>query len=1227
MSHEYPEFAAIDFVVSAFQNWFCGAYPAEYAPLAPLVRRSSKTGLANGHGVIGVPANDRFEDEEVELMLEAASTANGRERGASPPERLGNGRSPATRVEGAFASHSRGKGASAMRPWVVAMMTVLLASCVQAIDLPIADEQPQLVLPDYAAELRAFDYPDRHPISWHGFMVNAGYGTGRGGPGRRPGAFMDTNWILCDYLDRSGDYVSHEWLKHRGIPFEVYGYNEYQETIHFHEEQALPLFRDNGIARDYDNELVMSEHYNLTVESWAASQDFNAYIVCNNAPRWSSVINYDWLGSPLIGWAISQDNIGGPVSRIGAGNRGRYCDWCNLKFMRHLERHDLLPEFRARYDSIRDYVRDHIEDFPMIAGDLRWNEITHEGVMAITDDPVMAAYQKFQYISHAHNLMRYSLDNKLLAERLGIEFDCHGNQAGGFLGMNSYPLLISEFVDQAWFESAGLSQYDIFNYGWHNAHGAMRFVLGLASAPDKPVLCMTKLRKEEPDLVRHEYAESCAGGGVLFSQQVNFLERPDCQEVVREYWQFRHEHRALFSREGRSRHAQVALAYSIPTQMYAQYKGNVHAPHFNDVSGLGRAMFEGHIPFDALILHHPEMRADRWTAGDLSRYRLVMLPSVTCIADDQIAEFAEYLRNGGIIAVMGELGARDENNALREENALEHLREHGRVVTLLDGGHMHFNRETESDATRAVVEQAIGEIRKALGEETLLDGEIPRMLWVSTWRHQAQGADLLSAHFVNYQVDYESATATPTEPFEVAIRLPEAMEEPESATWLTTRGEPRELLFQYDDGVALVQVPSVEIYGVLVLGPARQERTISDRLQGDAMVQRAEWAVDGEFGDLGAGMQALVALRGEDDAAYREQAEQLLRDTQALADERSFDAWREMSATEGATLALDFGAEAAEAPWSPLSPEMDYSEERGYGWLPVTDSSAPTPEETGYGMAHRSGRGQAEMVAGNLPFWPYGWRPEAAIMNRNIYCGGPRTLAIDLPAGEYEVRVVRGNPSWTNRNFRCSGMVRDETGVRLFDTNFYPGGADLGAFIADVADGRLELTFGGPTGWCVSALVIRRVAESAGPIVAEREGGWLVSPRHPNPAWWPIRQVRFSREDDPTAVPATWTEVPHDTAGVLYLGSNAEADTGDVVYAARAIDSDRAREATLSLGATSAAVAWLNGEEIAYLPNVKGLREAECEVTVSLREGQNTLMLKLERHWERHWMFYAKLTD
>ncbi len=52
-----------------------------------------------------------------------------------------------------------------------------------------------------------------------------------------------------------------------------------------------------------------------------------------------------------------------------------------------------------------------------------------------------------------------------------------------------------------------------------------------------------------------------------------------------------------------------------------------------------------------------------------------------------------------------------------------------------------------------------------------------------------------------------------------------------------------------------------------------------------------------------------------------------------------------------------------------------------------------------------------------------------------------------------------------------------------------------------------------------------------------------------------------------------------------------------------------------------------NGQQVAYRPNGKCLREAEFEVPVTLWEGLNTLVLKLARHWERHWMFYGNLRD
>jgi len=293
-----------------------------------------------------------------------------------------------------------------MKPLCALIGLFWLASTASAAPLPKDPEPATVVLPDYGADVRAFDAPDRQPVGWWPHVVNAPWGGGSGGT-ERQGGWIDENWPLVDCLDRSGDYTSHEYLKHRGIWYEVYGSNEYQETIHFHENGARELFWDNGIARDPAGERVLSRFYNMQVERWAKQAGFNAFIVCNNGPRWSAVINHDWLTSPLLGYSISQDNIGGPTSRIGAGGHGRYCDFCSAKFFHYLKTEGELPEFRREYDHIRDYVRANlgevIEQLPPKVK-FRGNAEEAELQAALCAPPVMSEYQKFLYLSHLHNM-------------------------------------------------------------------------------------------------------------------------------------------------------------------------------------------------------------------------------------------------------------------------------------------------------------------------------------------------------------------------------------------------------------------------------------------------------------------------------------------------------------------------------------------------------------------------------------------------------------------------------------------------------------------------------------------------------------------------------------------------------------------------------------------------------------------------------------------------------
>jgi hypothetical protein len=219
--------------------------------------------------------------------------------------------------------------------WLFCLPAWLLG-CVIAVgaevSLPRATEKAVVHLPDICETVRSFDAPAKRPVAWWPHVVNAAWG----GASERSGTWLDRNWELVDYVDRSANASCHDYLKHRGIWYEVYGSNEYQESIHFHEEGVRKPLWNNGIAQDMNGRRVVSEGFNLKVAWWAKEVGWDTFITCNNAPRWSAIIDYDWLTSPLLGFAISQDNIGGPTSRIGAGGHGRYCDYCSAKFFDHL---------------------------------------------------------------------------------------------------------------------------------------------------------------------------------------------------------------------------------------------------------------------------------------------------------------------------------------------------------------------------------------------------------------------------------------------------------------------------------------------------------------------------------------------------------------------------------------------------------------------------------------------------------------------------------------------------------------------------------------------------------------------------------------------------------------------------------------------------------------------------------------------------------------------------
>ena len=131
-------------------------------------------------------------------------------------------------------------------------------------------------------------------------------------------------------------------------------------------------------------------------------------------------------------------------------------------------------------------------------------------------------------------------------------------------------------------------------------------------------------------------------------------------------------------------------------------------------------------------------------------------------------------------------------------------------------------------------------------------------------------------------------------------------------------------------------------------------------------------------------------------------------------------------------------------------------------------------EGGGFYSPQDAARARVEHLERWLLFWPYKEPPPAPLAT-NLGCGSRRRFRVDLPPGTYTVRVVTTNPSWTNRNFLVSGMVSAQDAVRLADVVQDRGALVGREFTVAVPTGKLDLAFGGPTGWAIAANDASRV--------------------------------------------------------------------------------------------------------------------------------------------------------
>jgi len=258
---------------------------------------------------------------------------------------------------------------------------------------------------------------------------------------------------------------------------------------------------------------------------------------------------------------------------------------------------------------------------------------------------------------------------------------------------------------------------------------------------------------EEPVGIELSMAEAAAGGGGTLIQP--YYHSPESR---RKYGSFFKAHTDLL--EGYDSKADVGVLFS-----YEQlYWGNT--THLQDVYRLSEYLSNQHITYDLV-------NPTNATASRLSRYKIVITPSLLYLADATLRVLESYAHAGGVWLNVGNSGRFDDAGSLRpvraqaghivrvdglndvlayprfapyllDEDQADSLEETKAVLDMTLAGERPLRVTKPKQDLRALLEQQTGR------NLSVLTGSGSEGLRCNLWRKKSPNGETLTAHFVNY---------------------------------------------------------------------------------------------------------------------------------------------------------------------------------------------------------------------------------------------------------------------------------------------------------------------------------------------------------------------------------------------------------------------------------------------------------------------------------------------
>jgi len=296
-------------------------------------------------------------------------------------------------------------------------------------------------------------------------------------------------------------------------------------------------------------------------------------------------------------------------------------------------------------------------------------------------------------------------------------------------------------------------------------------------------------------------------------------------DVFGRYVRFILGHRDLY--ENLSSVASVALlnAHASKLARYWPVEGGAHVDYGYAFQGAGLLLGDSDIPFDCVFA--PDRRFSDlplMTLEQLNRYRVVVLPHVFEIDDDQAEVILEYVREGGTVVAFGNnatnnsdgtLASRPEWQSLQQSEGVANYGEGRFVYDPISLGEAYLGDWgiTPEEARQKFQSMIFPYIQPEYSIEN--DSSVYHAGGVSGFLYQnASGHYIL--HLVNY--DYSEDADLFAEKQNLLVRIVADTAGPWQAIYASPDVEGIQLLpVERDSNAILTTLPRLEAYGVLIL--------------------------------------------------------------------------------------------------------------------------------------------------------------------------------------------------------------------------------------------------------------------------------------------------------------------------------------------------------------------------------------------------------------------------